>query len=45
MMMDFNMMSGAYGTGMMFWGWALYVLVVAVLVLGIVALWKYVTRK
>ena len=45
MMMDFNMMSGAYGPGMMFWGWVLYVLVVVALVLSMVALWKYVRKK
>ncbi|TSC72635.1 MAG: hypothetical protein G01um101438_352 [Parcubacteria group bacterium Gr01-1014_38] len=41
----FSMMSGAYGSGMMFWGWVLYALVVVALVLGIAALWKYVTKK
>lgn len=33
-----------WGDGMMLFGWALYVLVVVALVLGIAALWKYVKK-
>lgn len=43
--MDYNMMSGANGGGMMFFSWVTYILMVALLILGIVALWKYVTKK
>lgn len=44
-MMDFNMMQGMYGSGFMTFGWVVYVLTVIILVLGIAALWKYVTKK
>lgn len=44
-MMDYNsynnMMGGGAGTFM----WVTYLLVVVVLVLSIVALWKYINRK
>ena len=42
-MMDFNFMSG--GGGMMFFAWISYVLVIILLVLGIMALWKYINKK
>ncbi len=45
MMVDYGMMSGNWGWGMMFFGWLIYILVVILLVLGIVALWKYIGRK
>ena len=41
--MDFNMMGG--GSGMMFFAWISYVLVIVLLVLGIMALWKYINKK
>jgi len=44
-MMDYNMMSGAGGAGMMFFAWATYVLATALLILGIIALWKYINKK
>ncbi len=44
-MMDYNMMGGVNGGGMMFFAWITYILIVALLVLGIVALWKYINRK
>lgn len=43
--MDYNMMSGSSGSNMMFFAWITYVLFIALLVLGIVALWKYINRK
>ncbi|MFA5987137.1 MAG: hypothetical protein WC797_00595 [Candidatus Paceibacterota bacterium] len=30
---------------MMFMGWFVYILVVALLILGIAALWKYINKK
>ena len=33
------------GSGMFFFGWIIYVLVLILLVLGIVALWKYINKK
>ncbi len=42
-MMDYNHMMG--GGSMMFLSWLVYVLVVILLVLGIVALWKYINKK
>lgn len=44
-MMDYNMMSGSSNGGMMLFAWLTYVLVIALLVLGIVALWKYINKK
>jgi len=44
-MMDYQMMNGYNGGGMMFFSWILYILAVAVLVLGIIALWKYINKK
>ncbi|AKM78245.1 MAG: hypothetical protein UX70_C0001G0524 [Candidatus Wolfebacteria bacterium GW2011_GWB1_47_1] len=40
-------MMGYYGmgSGMFFFGWIIYVLVLILLVLGIVALWKYINKK
>lgn len=43
--MDYQMMRGDDGGGMMLFSWVIYVLVVALLVLGIMALWKYVNKK
>ncbi|KKR08109.1 MAG: hypothetical protein UT36_C0009G0037 [Candidatus Peregrinibacteria bacterium GW2011_GWF2_39_17] len=44
-MMDYNIMSGVNGSGMMFFGWITYVLIVTFLVLGIGAFWKYINKK
>jgi hypothetical protein len=38
-------MFGAGGGSMMFFAWTIYLLVTALLVLGIVALWKYINKK
>lgn len=43
-MMDYNMMGGVGGSNMMFFAWVAYVLFVVLLILGIVALWKYINR-
>lgn len=43
--MDYNMMSGFYGGNMMFFAWVPYVLTIALLALGIVALLKYISKK
>jgi hypothetical protein len=45
MMMDYNMMNGAYGGGMMAFGWLLELLVIIDLALGAVALWHYINKK
>lgn len=45
MMMDYSMMSGAYGGGFMTLGWLISLLVLVNLALGAAALWKYVNRK
>lgn len=42
--MNSNMMSGGAGSTMMFFGWILYLLVAAILILGIAALWKYLQK-
>jgi hypothetical protein len=44
-MMNYQMMNGDNGGGMMLFAWILYFLAVAVLVLGIMALWKYINKK
>jgi hypothetical protein len=44
-MMNYNMMQGDNGGGMMFFSWIIYALVVVLLVLGIMALWKYINKK
>ena len=44
-MMDYNMMGGAGGGSMMFFAWIIYTLTTVVLVLGIIALWKYINKK
>ena len=43
--MDFNMMGGTGGGGMMLFAWTTYILATVLLVLGIVALWKYINKK
>lgn len=42
--MDYSAMMGGNGSAMMFFGWIAYILVIALLVLGIVALWKYISK-
>lgn len=44
-MMNYNYMMGGYGGGLMLFAWITYILVIALLVLGIVALWKYISKK
>lgn len=43
--MDYNMMGGAGEGSMMFFAWTTYILTTALLVLGVIALWKYISRK
>jgi len=38
---DYSTMMGLNGGTMMFFGWLAYVLFVALIILGIAALWKY----
>jgi len=44
-MMNYDMMWGLGGNSMMLFAWIPYLLTVALLVLGIVALWKYINKK
>jgi len=44
-MMDYNYMLGGGGGSMMFFSWVTYTLVIALLIFGIVALWKYINKK
>lgn len=44
-MMDYNMMGGVGGGSMMFFAWLTYVLIIVLLVLGILALGKYISKK
>lgn len=43
-MMDYNYMMGYGGSGLMFFSWIVYLLVIAFLALGIVAFWKYINK-
>lgn len=43
--MNYDIMSGAIGGNMMLFAWVSYILVTVLLVLGIVALWKYINKK
>jgi len=43
--MDYNIMSGSAGGGMMIFSWLTYILAVVLLVLGIVALRKYINKN
>ncbi|MDO8442825.1 MAG: hypothetical protein Q7S81_00990 [bacterium] len=43
-MMNYNYMLGGGGSSMMFFSWITYTLVVTLLVLGIIALWKYINK-
>lgn len=42
--MGYNMM-GSWGSGMMFFGWIFYTLLLVLMMLAIAALWKYVNKK
>lgn len=42
--MNEGMMTGGNGSAMMLFGWLIYILLVALIVLGIAALWKYINR-
>lgn len=44
-MMDYTILSGASGGGMMFLASISYILINVLLLLGIAALWKYVNKK
>lgn len=44
-MMNYDMMSGIGGNSMMLFAWIPYLLTVTLLVLGIVALIKYINKK
>lgn len=41
---DYGTMMGSNGGTMMFFGWLAYILIVALIILGIVALWKYLQK-
>ena len=43
--MNVEMMTGTFGSGMMLWGWLLYLLVGVALVMAIIALGKYIGRQ
>ena len=43
--MDYNMVTGGYGMGMMFFAWILYTATLILIILGIVALLKYINKK
>ncbi len=45
MMWNYDFMGGTYGGGMMAFGWIVYLLVMINLVLGVIALWKYINKK
>lgn len=44
-MMDYNYMMGNNGGFMMAGSWLMYILMVVLLVLGIAALWKYISKN
>jgi len=41
---DYTTMMGLNGGAMMFFGWLAYVLFVVLIILGVVALWKYISK-
>lgn len=41
---DYSTMMGSNGGTMMFFGWLAYVLIAILVVLGIMALWKYLSK-
>ncbi len=42
--MNYELMTGVGGGSMMAFAWLTYVLVIALLVLGIAALWKFIAK-
>lgn len=44
-MMNYQYMMGYNGGSVMFFSWLTYVLLTILLVLGIMALWKYINKK
>ncbi len=44
-MMDHDVMTGVNGSTMMFFAWTTYILFTIILILVIVALWKYISKK
>ena len=45
-MMNYDLMNGVGGSSsMMLFAWLTYILVIVLLVLGIAALWKYISTK
>lgn len=44
-MMNYSYMTGSNGDGVALFSWLTYVLVIALLGLGIAALWKYINQK
>lgn len=42
--MDYSMMSGTGGSSMMLFSWVTYILVIVLLVMGIMALGKYINK-
>jgi len=44
MSMNPSMMTGDNGISMMLFGWIIYLLFIVLLVLGISALWKYISK-
>lgn len=47
-MMNFDVMDrmmGGFGGGTFFFMWLTYLLLITLLILGIVALWKYINKK
>lgn len=45
MMGYYNYMWGGYGGGMMLFAWVGCVLMIVLMILGIMALWKYINQK
>ena len=43
--MDYDMMSGVGGGSMTLFAWTTYILVTVLIVLSIIALWKYINKK
>jgi heme exporter protein D len=43
--MDYNSFDNMMGSGAGFFMWIAYILVTAALILGVVALWKYINMK
>ncbi len=43
--MDYNIMGGVGAGNMMFFAWTTYALTTVLLTLGIIALWKYISKQ